>query len=123
LAANGVDISYGTSLDLIEDTAMLGELDALTIQYNAEKNARNYDVQAQNFASDAILQRYAGQNVRTAANINALSAGIQGLGKIGSTLSSGMGNLGNTAGNTAKTSGKFSGGLNTDTALGGSFFA
>ena len=100
LAANGIDIGYGTSLDLIEDTAMNGELDALTIQYNAEKNARNYETQAYNFANESMLSRYAGNNAVSAGRINALSTGIQGLGKMTSTLSSdlgGMGSLGNNS--------------------------
>ena len=39
-AGSGVDVGYGTALDMIEDTAMLGELDALTIEYNAEKKSK-----------------------------------------------------------------------------------
>lgn len=119
LAANGVDIGSNTALDIVEDTAMLGELDALTIQHNAEKNARNYDTQANNFYNDAVLSRYAGANQRQAANMNALSTGIQGFGKMASTVAGATGGFEKT--NLFK--GKFSGGLSTDNALGGTAFA
>ena len=47
LGASGRDIS-GSASDLLADTAMMGELDALTIRSNAEREAYGYDVQASN---------------------------------------------------------------------------
>lgn len=55
MAANGVDLSFGSPLDTIVDTAMLGELDALTIRTNAAREAYNYKVSAENARSDANL--------------------------------------------------------------------
>ncbi len=46
LAANGVDVNSGSASQLQDDTAMLGELDALTIQNNAAREAYGYRVQA-----------------------------------------------------------------------------
>lgn len=97
LAANGVDVGYGTSLDLIEDTAMLGELDALTIEYNSEKRARNYDIEAMNFANEANLAQFSARNARTAGTMNAIAGGLKTVGQIGSaamSLAGGMGSLG-----------------------------
>lgn len=45
-AANGIDVNSGSSAQLQDDTAMLGELDALTIQNNAAREAYGYRVQA-----------------------------------------------------------------------------
>ncbi|MEO4014821.1 hypothetical protein [Pseudomonas rossensis] len=45
-AANGIDVSSGSAAQLQDDTAMLGELDALTIQNNAAREAYGYRVQA-----------------------------------------------------------------------------
>jgi len=108
LAANGVDVSYGTSLDLIEDTAMLGELDALTIEYNSEKKALNYEIEAQNYANEANLALFSARNARTAGTISAISGGLKTIGQIGNSalsLGGGMGSLGGT------TSGLLSGGM------------
>ena len=42
MAANGIDITQGTPLDVIGDTAAMGELDALTTRYNYEKKAQEF---------------------------------------------------------------------------------
>ena len=112
LAANGVDVGYGTSLDIIEDTAMLGELDALTIEYNSEKRARNFDMQAYNYANEGNLADYEARNARTAGNIGLISGGLKTVGTIGSSLYSlggGMGSLGSTASSGIKVSGGIAG--------------
>ena len=73
-AANGIDVNSGSSAQLQDDTAMLGELDALTIQNNAAREAYGYRVQAQQDISNA------GQTVR---NGKAAATGsiLGGLGK------------------------------------------
>jgi hypothetical protein len=45
-AGNGIDVNSGSAAQLQDDTAMLGELDALTIQNNAAREAFGYRVQA-----------------------------------------------------------------------------
>ena len=57
-AANGIDVNSGSSALIQDDTAMLGELDALTIQNNAAREAYGYRVQAANDINNA------GQTVR-----------------------------------------------------------
>jgi len=44
-AASGVDISSGSPVDILSDTAAIGELDALTIRSNAETDAYNLRMQ------------------------------------------------------------------------------
>lgn len=95
LAANGVDIGVGTSLDTIEDTAMMGELDALMIEKEAETRARNFDIQANNFSNEANLSMYSARNARSAGTLNALSSAANGIGNTLTSLSNygGFGNL------------------------------
>ena len=45
-AANGIDVNSGSAAQLQDDTAMIGELDALTIQNNAAREAFGYRIQA-----------------------------------------------------------------------------
>lgn len=52
-AANGIDVNSGSSAQLQDDTAMLGELDALTIQNNAAREAYGYRVQANQDVANA----------------------------------------------------------------------
>ena len=103
LAANGVDVGYGTSLDLIEDTSMLGELDALTIEYNAEKAARNYEIEANNYTNEANLALYSARTANSAATMNLISGGLKTVGQIGSAVTSLGGGLGSLTSSTSGT--------------------
>lgn len=79
MAANGIDITQGTALDIIEDTAAMGELDALQIQYNAEKKALAYEQEANNYTNQSNLDTIAGKNAYTSGIINTVSSGLNGL--------------------------------------------
>lgn len=84
MAGNGIDITSGTALDTIEDTAQMGELDALMIQYNSERAAQNYEQQAANFNNQANLDVIAGKNAAKAGTMNAIAYGLKGLGQLSS---------------------------------------
>jgi hypothetical protein len=87
MAANGIDISSGTALDTVEDTAAMGELDALTTRYNAETQAQAYENQANNFSNQANLDVFAGANAYQASKINAIGVAGQGMAQMGSVAS------------------------------------
>lgn len=84
MAANGMDVTQGTSLDIIGDTAAMGELDALQIEHNYEKRALSYEQQAGNYSNQANLDRIAGKNAYNAGVMNAAQSGLNGLSKVGS---------------------------------------
>ncbi len=114
MAGNGIDITSGTALDTIEDTAQMGELDALMIQYNSERAAQNYEQQASNFNNQANLDVIAGKNAATAGTINGVAYGLNG-------LSQGLGSLGSVADKWYKnpsTKNKTSGGFKLDDPFG-----
>ena len=79
MAANGIDISQGTALDVIEDTATMGELDALQTRYNYERQAIAYEAQANNFNNQANLDIIKGQNAQKAGYLKAASSGLAGI--------------------------------------------
>lgn len=79
MAANGVDITQGTAVDVIADAAAMGELDALQTQYNYEMKARSYEAQAGNFQNQANLDVISGKNAYTAGKIGAVQSGLTGL--------------------------------------------
>jgi hypothetical protein len=54
-AASGVITNSGSALNVRSSAAETGELDALTIRYNANLQERNYRQQAQNFGAQASL--------------------------------------------------------------------
>ena len=73
-AANGIDVNSGSAARLQDDTAMLGELDALTIQNNAAREAYGYRVQAR---QDLLNAGQTVQNGKTAA-MGSILGGIGG---------------------------------------------
>ena len=93
MAANGMNIGDGSALDTIEDTAMLGEMDALSTMYNAEQHALNYEQQSANFQNQANLSRMAGQNASSASRINAIAGGLNGASKVGLSVSNAWGGM------------------------------
>lgn len=79
MAANGVDVTQGTAVDVIADTAAIGELDALQTQYNYEAKARSYEAQANNFQNQANLDVISGKNAYKAGKVGAIQSGLAGL--------------------------------------------
>jgi len=57
MAANGVDLSFGSPLDVLVDTATLGEIDALTVRSNAYRESYDRQVDAVNQRAGAELDR------------------------------------------------------------------
>lgn len=87
MAANGMDVTQGTSLDIIQDTAAMGELDALQIESNYETKALAYDQQANNFANQVNIDRITGKNAYTSGKINAVTSGLNSFSKLTSVAS------------------------------------
>ena len=83
MAANGVDLTFGSPLDTIVDTAMMGELDALTIRSNAAREAYDYKVAAANGMADAALSRSNASAARTGGFLSAAGTVLGGAGEIG----------------------------------------
>lgn len=54
-AASGVLVDEGSALDIVSDTAAIGELEALTIRSNAEREALGFRQQAAAFGGDAAF--------------------------------------------------------------------
>ena len=74
LAANGVVVDQGSALDIIVDTAGEAELDALVIEYNADRQAHELDVKAFNFRSDAHIYAEAADTARRQGVIDAVGS-------------------------------------------------
>jgi len=79
LAGQGVDVTEGSSIDLLADTAELGEFDAQMIESNAGRAAYNAKVQGMNFQSQANLYKAkaSAQNPAFAAGTTLLSGAGQ----------------------------------------------
>ena len=65
-AKSGVDVSEGSALDVRLETAEFGELDALTIRANAEREAFGYKTEARGFRTQGKADLAAGKLGATA---------------------------------------------------------
>lgn len=81
MAANGVDLTFGSPLDTIVDTAVLGELDALTIRSNAYREAYDHRVDAMNKRAGAELSRLEARSALTGGYLQAAGTLLGGASK------------------------------------------
>lgn len=89
MAANGVDLSFGSPLDTLVDTAMLGEMDALTIRTNTYREERDIRQQGANYRGQAAMERASGRSALTGGFLNAGGTFLGGGAKAYSTYKTG----------------------------------
>lgn len=70
-AASNIDVGYGSAVDTQADTAMLGELDALTIRTNAAREAWGHRVEATDLRKRAEIARKEGVMMEEAGKARA----------------------------------------------------
>ncbi len=81
MAANGVDIGFGSALDVLLSTTTLGEMDALRIRKNSADEAFDFRVDAANGRANASLSRANAKNTSIAGNLAAFGTILSGAGK------------------------------------------
>lgn len=75
MASSGVDIGFGSPLNMLVDTSMAGELDALTIRSNAYRESYDHQI-------DAISERGGARNYRSAADSASAGGYLDAFGTI-----------------------------------------
>jgi len=88
-AASGVLVDRDTPQAVVEETAAMGEVDALMLRHNAELQAWGYEVQAENAMaqSEAALQQ--AQMYRSSQSNPWIAAGLSGLSSAASIFGPG----------------------------------
>lgn len=79
-AANGVDTTFGSPLDIMVDAAKLGAVDAATIKANTYKNYDDVRNQAVSYRNQASLYDMEAKNSRTAGMLGAFGSVLTGFG-------------------------------------------
>jgi hypothetical protein len=91
-SANNIDMSVGTPLELLGDTAVAGEQDALTVRANAARQAWGLRTQATGYANQASVfaaetkNRNTSTILTTASSIASMGAGMGGGGGGGGNM-------------------------------------
>lgn len=71
-AASNLDTGYGTPLDVITATDMAARLDADIIRASAEREAEDFELEANNYRNQASLSVAEGRNAKRASQIGAI---------------------------------------------------
>lgn len=82
IAKSGVQLGEGTALDILTETAEFGELDALTIRANAEREAFGFTERAKGFEVEAALQKRVGRTRQRAGDIRTTTSLLETAGQV-----------------------------------------
>jgi hypothetical protein len=85
--ASGAVTDFGSTLDIQEDTAAEGEMDALKIYQQGLNRAYGSDIQAANYGSQAKAYDYQASSATKGGWMNAAATAIGGIADMGSTWS------------------------------------
>lgn len=77
-ASNGLDVNFGSNVDVRNSTQSVGDLDAAMIHYNAARTAYGQKLTANNFQDQAELDTQAAKNSKQAGALKALTTLIGG---------------------------------------------
>lgn len=82
MAASGVDVGFGSPLDILTDTAIGVKLDAARARRNAQREAEDMDTQAWNYRAQAGLDRQGARNARAGGVMGAIGTVLGGAGRL-----------------------------------------
>lgn len=88
LAANNVDVGYGSALDVQADAAFLAELDVMQIRTNAAREAWGYKVQAEDYRKRGQIIRKEGDYAKLAGGEALVASRIGAAGTLLTTAGS-----------------------------------
>lgn len=82
MAAQGIELDSGSALEIQQDTAHIGEQDAMTIRNNAAREAWGYKVQALDYTTKgqfaASSSQFQASSTMLTGNLEALGYGLKG---------------------------------------------
>lgn len=81
-AGRGVLVDVGSAADLTADTAQFGELDALTIRSNAEREAQAFEAEGRGFEAEAGLHQLRGRTAERESFLEAGGTFLSGTSKV-----------------------------------------
>lgn len=82
MAANGIDLSFGSAADIQKDTAAIGAEDIAQIYKGGHERTRGFDLNAFNYHSQAAGDRAKGQGALIQGIFGGLSSALGGAAQI-----------------------------------------
>lgn len=89
MAANGIDIGYGSAQRLQDDTQMVAEEKASTLYKNSQQRTRGHYITAQNYVQQGKAAKARGKAAMIGSVFGAASSIMGGLSQAGSMMKKG----------------------------------
>lgn len=80
LVENGIALESGTGADLVEESSLNAEMDALNIRYQGQLNAKGYNDSANQNMASASAADARSKNAKTAGYLGAAGQALSGVG-------------------------------------------
>lgn len=81
-AANGIDVTFGSPVDVMADTAIMGLQDTWQIRDNAARETSGYLISAANYEGEARAQKAAARNAAVGTVLNVAGTVIGGASQV-----------------------------------------
>lgn len=85
-AAEGVDVGFGSPLDVLGDTAVMGMEDAFRLAENANREAQGYRIEAQNYRAQRSASKAAATNTLISTAFDTASTILGGASQVGAGI-------------------------------------
>ncbi|QNA85145.1 hypothetical protein G4G27_14925 [Sphingomonas sp. So64.6b] len=82
MAANGVDLNFGSAVDVQKDTAMIGAEDLAQIYKGGNQRTRGFEISAFNYRSEAAANRAKASGALINAGFSAVSTALGGASNV-----------------------------------------
>lgn len=82
MAANGLDTSFGSALQVQQDTAMIGAEDTRTIYDNTANEVKGYEIDAANYRSGAAAKRTGASQALVATAFDVAGTALGGASQV-----------------------------------------
>lgn len=83
MGANGIDLGFGSALDVQRDTQLLKDEDLNTVYKNADRERKGYFIESANYRAEAEANRMQGKAAKTASFFEAGSTLLGGFSQFG----------------------------------------
>lgn len=90
MGAAGLDLGFGSPLDIQDETLAMGFEDSTIINQNTDREVLGYEIRAANFKNEARAQRATAKAARTAGYIGAAGTLLGGASQIGKMSAGGV---------------------------------
>jgi hypothetical protein len=89
MGAAGLDLGFGSPLDIQDETLAMGFEDSTIINENVEKEVKGYEINAANYANQARAAKYAGKAAKISGYIGAAGTILGAASQVGKQFSGG----------------------------------